>query len=989
MKVSCNGRSEFGIGRREYWGLLVLLILQMTTWRIDGAQAQPGVPRAGRNFSFGIIEGPDLLIVGDSSLSPSHLSLTVLSPHDGCGVYLSPSGAAGEFTFAANQATTLDLPYNLMQTHDLGKTKKGILVHTSQPVNLVLIDSMPEAGDATQIYPDEALDTSYVVGEWGLWNDPLDQENNRVEFLVTASQDNTIVTITPTVRTMLGQPAGVPFTTTLMRGESYIVKADSTSLPLVTSLSGSLVSATKPVSVIAGTTCAYVEIGVQSCNEVMDESIGKKWWGSDFFVQPLGNLDNMVEVVMSCDKQFFASINGSLSGSANNRLWAEFFGPAEIKAFDVNGTPIPVEMVQLTRGSTYASSGESDPTMVTILPQSFYSDTMLWNAPHIVEPDLSGFANWAPIIYPTAAFDKILLDGQPLSSIPVAKLFGGQSQILSPTMSAINPSVDEGVHTLVSPVPIFALATGFQSADAYSFIPGTTAASVPQITAHHTIVLTPEAAMACSDFGVNASLDTPMALNEFVSSLLISIRYDPTTISLVGFEPHAVLTQGTYHVDSTTPGIIKVSVVGLPLVGRDLFRIVFAGSRTAASTTIGANSNVEACGDAIETDVINPISFAVVRSTDSLHRALALRVSPAKICSPLSIAILTDSIIGVNDNFIPLRVEVLFDTSLIYFVQSKPSVLFDNLRIKETGQTTGDYRLTVTAPVAVAGSDTVLALTMIPHASSDSAAVVAKIFYLLCGDTVERDLTLNAPIAANIDSSHTSLDIATSSVSFGNPASVDLTLAGLPQSAVVTQFQLLVTYDPVVLRFLAAELSGTLTSGWKFDTASIAPNIMRVTFTSSGGPLGTNGLLTHLNFKTYVADSSSSPITVTSSLPGFTSGCIVEYISPTISTLFLGKDLCGDPTLRQFMALNELIINRASQTPDGALGVDFLAGQSEDVSLALLNTLGEVLWSGSAHLNPGLQTLLLPIGNGVGSGGYILRAEAGRVVASRKLVIVR
>ena len=49
--------------------------------------------------------------------------------------------------------------------------------------------------------------------------------------------------------------------------------------------------------------------------------------------------------------------------------------------------------------------------------------------------------------------------------------------------SAINPSVTEGVHTLISPVPVFVLATGFQMADAYSFIPGTVAPrSLPDST---------------------------------------------------------------------------------------------------------------------------------------------------------------------------------------------------------------------------------------------------------------------------------------------------------------------------------------------------------------------------------------------------------------------------------------------------------------------------------------------------------------------------
>src|SRR5438105_151959 len=76
-----------------------------------------------------------------------------------------------DFTFSANLATILRLPVNLIQINVLGKSKKGLLVHTTQPVNLVVHDFSPSAGDATQIFPDEALDTSYVVAARGLWGD--------------------------------------------------------------------------------------------------------------------------------------------------------------------------------------------------------------------------------------------------------------------------------------------------------------------------------------------------------------------------------------------------------------------------------------------------------------------------------------------------------------------------------------------------------------------------------------------------------------------------------------------------------------------------------------------------------------------------------------------------------------------------------------------------------------------------------------------------
>jgi hypothetical protein len=149
--------------------LLVLLAVAMAG-PTSAARAQSPVPTAGTHFTFGIVEGPDAAVTPGEL--QSELYLTVLSPYDGCGLITSPSGYSQQFSFAANVPMRVGLDYGLMQTFELGKSKKGLLLRTSQPVNAYFHDWTKSGGDATQIFPDEALDTSYVVGGWGLYNDP-------------------------------------------------------------------------------------------------------------------------------------------------------------------------------------------------------------------------------------------------------------------------------------------------------------------------------------------------------------------------------------------------------------------------------------------------------------------------------------------------------------------------------------------------------------------------------------------------------------------------------------------------------------------------------------------------------------------------------------------------------------------------------------------------------------------------------------------------
>ena len=197
----------------------------------------------------------------------------------------------------------------------------------------------------------------------------------------------------------------------------------------------------------------------------MDELLGKKWWGEHFFVQALGNDDSIIQLIVTSDQSFSATINGSqmqssaVGNGGGNQLQAQLAGTGEIV------TTAPAEVQQLTRGSTFSFDGISDPTLVTILDTSQYADTMMFNSPQFTG---TTFNQWTPIIFPTSQAGLVLLDGLSLSNYPQPS-----TVINGSTMSAINPSIGSGVHTIFSPVPVFVLGTGFAQADAYSFIAGT------------------------------------------------------------------------------------------------------------------------------------------------------------------------------------------------------------------------------------------------------------------------------------------------------------------------------------------------------------------------------------------------------------------------------------------------------------------------------------------------------------------------------------
>gem|GEM_PF-2306211 len=969
----------------RFFGLALLVLTLVALGRVPVVHGQQSLPRAGRSFSFGIIEGPDNLI--DSTQGPlSQLTLTVVSMYSGCGVVVSPSGYFLDFTFAPGAATVIDLPYNLMQRYDLGKTNKGILVHTSQPVNLVLHDYAPEAGDATQILPDDALDTNYVSAGWGIYDDP--GERNNSECLVTSPFDSTLVTITPSVNTMNGELAGVPFTVRLDRGECYIMKADTSGQPSDPSLSGSTIVSTKPVSVIVGLTCAYVPLGYESCNELMDELIGKKWWGSHFFFQPLGNADSTIVVVLTSDQQFFARINNGFAGSTNGRIMAQFLGSAEIRTFDNNSRPIRVEAQQLARGSneTFDFSGISDPTLVTVLDTSFYSDTVIWNTPNFGNG--VGFANWVPVICPTADLSRMTLDGLPIP--------GALSSVINGSnFSAINPSIYPGEHTIISPDPIFALVTGFSQADAYSFMAGTPGAPLPPDTSIHQLLLQADSARVCEVFGVTASLIPPIQPNtsgkaENVMSLTIPVTYDPATLKFLRIEPHAVLMNAQYSVDSSTAGTITVSIAGVPfLSGSDLFRIVFEGREQASATTVGKNSGAFGCGDA--TEIINyvPATFAVAPALDTLRRTFALSNTPAEICKPLTVALTSDSILTAEDQFALSEIEITFDTSTQQLVKPSAGAVLAGLGYKTSGQAIGDYKLVLDTPVTLTGGDTLLLLQFLPGARSASTVIHAHLTYVRCYDTLTRDLTLTYPISPLYDTTHTTLTVSTSPVSFGNQAVVDVVLSGLPAAAQVKQFDLYLTYNHNVLTYQQSDLAGTILANWPQPLVSRGTATDTLHFSSSIVTLPVSGILAHMRFTTYVADSSFSPVAITSSLNGVSAGCPITFISPLSSADFIGRDLCGDSVLRSFMHGVRITIDKAEIDGAGMLHVILHSAITTTVTLTLTDILGRIVWSMDITCGPGLVDRKFQLPPGLPSGTLTLRVASGQSVISRQLSLVK
>ncbi len=535
------------------------------------------LPHAGTHFTFGIPEGPDGLVDPSLGTGASVLTLNIVSIYDGRGIITSPSGFCQEFTFTANNATTINLPYSLMQLTDLGKTNKGIIVKTSQPANAVFHDFLLEAGEATQIYPDEALDTDYRITSWGVFDDP--GEDNHSEFVITATQDNTDVTIVPSVQALGNHAAGVPIQVVLNRGECYIVKADNLAAP-TTSLSNSVVHSSKPVSVIAGITCGYVPLAVESCNEMIDEVLPKKITGTTFYVVPLrdGTVENTV--LFTSDNLNFSLLTaaGIFYSTTTGRIVLTVDKPS---MFTVTA---PSQCFLLAEGSALQSI--SDPSIVTILPPEQYFDTMVWFTPPFIGQvrfQNTPFENFVSVVYPKASEGQVLLDGAPIASVTTPK------GIIGSQMSGAVVNIQPGVHRLTSPVPIFATVAGFSEADGYSFFPGGVGPKLPIDTLPASLNISATTAQTCRTF--DATVSTSFHAQDNINSAKLTITYDAALLTVVSSSFGATAQGAGWVSDIRTPGKIFITASCLtPFTDSGIIvTIKFATGPSVTTTPITAD----------------------------------------------------------------------------------------------------------------------------------------------------------------------------------------------------------------------------------------------------------------------------------------------------------------------------------------------------------------------------------------------------------------
>ena len=413
-----------------------------------GAQAAtPGLSNAGTEFWLGF---PQNIYEGELTLYLTGSTATTGA------VAIPGEGFSESFSVTPGAVTAVKLPGSAeMSTYD-GIEEKGIHVTAGAPVVVYGLDDYPYTTDAYTALPTNVVGTKYTVLAYG--SGGLDSE-----FSVVATQNNTEVTITPSVAAGSGRSAGTPYTVTLNEGQEYQLQAGG-------DLTGTTVTSTLPVSVFGGNECADIPgNGTYYCDYIVEQNVPDAAWGTSFLTVPLKTRLNGDYFELVADQnETEVTLNGKVIATLNA---GEHYSQEVEGASEWSSTK-PIELAQYANGTTY-DGVMGDPSMTIIPPYQQFETGYTITTPVNSE---TVFTNYINLVVPKSAVGLVAIDGTP---VPASEY----SPIGSSEFEGAQVDLPPGSHQITgNGQPFGAFMYGFSPENAYGYYGGMSLAAVAEVT---------------------------------------------------------------------------------------------------------------------------------------------------------------------------------------------------------------------------------------------------------------------------------------------------------------------------------------------------------------------------------------------------------------------------------------------------------------------------------------------------------------------------
>lgn len=381
-------------------------------------------------------------------------------------------------------------PFNYTTSDNENVAPQSIHITANDDVTVYALNQANLTSDAFLVLPTDALAEDYVIASYNSdvtktgSTQQVSTNSTPSQFAVVATDDSTIVYITPRVQTPRNARRKTD-TVYLEKGDSYLVQADLR-VGVDPDLTGSLVRATKPVAVFAGHHRALLPLssrGTLASRDCLVEQMNPiRTWGKSAFIIPFVQASDEIDAgsdIMRVVAAFDSTeviIDGVLRRVINA---GQFYEEGVTGAKEVE-TSRPSMVAQYKKSSGAVSQFDftrnGDPFMMLVPPAEQFMDAYRFisiqsyiyargpgGQPIVVDSIYK--EQWLNIVIPSTGIASLTLDGAPVNPGVFSFLAGGRYAWARIRMS-------DGVHAIQSDTTFGIYVYGYGLANSYGYIGG-------------------------------------------------------------------------------------------------------------------------------------------------------------------------------------------------------------------------------------------------------------------------------------------------------------------------------------------------------------------------------------------------------------------------------------------------------------------------------------------------------------------------------------
>lgn len=352
----------------------------------------------------------------------------------------------------------------------------GLLLTATDTVSVYTANCATYSFDATFVLPTESLGSNYIVqsDSQSKTNSTFsDQETGA--FLIVATEDNTIVDINPSVTTIDGHSAGISYSVTLDRGQTYSMRSNNSSN--YRDFSGTFINARddKKIAVFNGNTLTTIpNTSTNGHDHIFEQALPVETWGQEFVItSSVSRTRDQVKVMAGGDNDTVWCNGQRLAVLSAGRSYAFWLYSSVSGGSLFHGGACRVEtsqpsMVYLYNSTCYDPEGmmqeKGDPSMVWIPPVEQKIDEITFcTFNHELAPISAHYVN---IVVDNSSIGEVYLDGNLIDENDFQPV--GQNG----TYFYCKKEISHGIHHLSCVWGLIAHVYGFGQAKGYAYCVG-------------------------------------------------------------------------------------------------------------------------------------------------------------------------------------------------------------------------------------------------------------------------------------------------------------------------------------------------------------------------------------------------------------------------------------------------------------------------------------------------------------------------------------